>query len=382
MADQVLVCRSNPIAPDPRVERTAQALTRAGYGLRVVGWDRARGMHFDEQISGASVVRLPIEAQFGTGMGNFWPLLRWQWGLLRWMVRHRDDFEIVHACDFDTVLPAMICKSLFGKKVIYDIFDFYADHLRQTPGWIKRIIRAADLWLIRRVDGVIVTDEARLRQIDDLPADRCTIIYNTPQDVSRNVENQVPRQTTDQLKLVYVGLLQIERGLLDILNILKNHSKWQLDLAGFGGDKHQILKVAQELPNVHWHGRIPYHQTLALTGSADVVLALYNPAIPNHRFASPNKLFEAMMLGKPVVVAENTRIDKIVKREECGLVVEYGDQADLEKALHKLHADIAMREILGANGRNLYETKYNWAAMEKRLLTLYTRIFQSPISII
>ncbi len=377
---RVLICRSNPIAPDPRVERMAQTLSQAGYAVRVVGWDRIGGISFDEPFAGVPLIRLHIKAQFGTGMGNFWPLLRWQWALLRWMLRHQKDFDIVHACDFDTVLPAMISKVLFGKKVIYDIFDFYADHLRQTPGWIKRIIRSVDLWVIHKVDWVIVTDEARLQQIGDLSADCCTVIYNAPQDESQNFEHQVPRQTTDQLKLIYVGLLQIERGLLDILNILNNHPNWQLDLAGFGGGEQQILAVTKKMPNVRWHGRIPYQKTISLTCSADIVLALYDPAIPNHRFASPNKLYEAMMLGKPVVVAKNTRIDKIVKLEECGLVVEYGNQVDLEMALRKMHVDVALRERLGTNGRKLYETQYNWTFMEKRIIALYASILQYPTS--
>lgn len=371
---RVLICRSNPIAPDPRLERAALALSRFGYAVRILGWDRTGGMPFGKQRAEYPIVRLNVKAQFGTGMGNFWPLLKWQWGLLRWMVRNRNDYDIVHACDFDTVLPAVLCKFVFGKKVVYDIFDFYADHLRQTPGWIKRTIRAVDLWVINKVDWVILTDEARLRQVDRLPADRCTVIYNTPRDVSQNFENQVPRPTIDQLRLVYVGLLQTERGLLDILNILKKRPNWQLDLAGFGGDEQEILVVANMLPNVCWHGRIPYQKTLALTGSADVVLALYDPAIPNHRFASPNKLYEALMLGKPVVVAKNTRIDEIVEREKCGLVVEYGDQADLEKALQLLHADLDFCLQSGANGRRAYERQYNWEKMEARLLNLYAAI--------
>ena len=51
---------------------------------------------------------------------------------------------MVHACDFDTILPALMCKWLWKIKVIYDIFDFYADHLRATPNLIKRMIRAVD----------------------------------------------------------------------------------------------------------------------------------------------------------------------------------------------------------------------------------------------
>ncbi len=63
------------------------------------------------------------------------------------------EYDVIHACDFDTILPAILIKSLYGKRLVYDIFDFYADHLRATPMIIKMIIRRVDLWAIGRADG-------------------------------------------------------------------------------------------------------------------------------------------------------------------------------------------------------------------------------------
>jgi glycosyltransferase involved in cell wall biosynthesis len=174
--------------------------------------------------------------------------------------------------------------------------------------------------------------------------------------------------------LIYVGLLQVERGLLDILALLWDHPDWRLDLAGFGGDEDQILPITEELPNVHWHGRVGYLEALSLSSTADVMLALYDPALPNHRYASPNKLFEAMMLSKPVVVAGRTNIDGIVSREECGLVVEYGDRDDIEQALLTLEKNTTLRRKLGQNARRAYERQYNWSVMVDHLNQFYAQL--------
>jgi glycosyltransferase involved in cell wall biosynthesis len=125
------------------------------------------------------------------------------------------------------------------------------------------------------------------------------------------------------------------------------------------------------MENVHWHGRIPYQRALELSAGADVLVATYDPAIPNHRYASPNKVFEAMMLGKPVVAASNTNFDRIITRHECGLVVEYGDVEQLEQALATIADDPQLRSLLGENARQAYESTYNWTEMESRLLALY-----------
>jgi len=166
-------------------------------------------------------------------------------------------------------------------------------------------------------------------------------------------------------------LIQVERGLLYVLDVMKRHPEWTLELAGFGGDEAMILERARELPNVKWHGRVPYHDAIMLSAKADVLFALYDPDIPNHRFSSPNKVFEAMMLGRPIVVARGTNMDRIVEQADSGLVVEYGDIAALDKAFLRLEEEPDYRLHLGKNSRRVYDQKYSWISAKERLLGLY-----------
>ena len=173
------------------------------------------------------------------------------------------------------------------------------------------------------------------------------------------------------LRLAYIGLLQVERGLTEMLQVLKIHPEWHLDLAGFGGDEETIRTAAASLKNVRWHGRVPYERALQLSQAADVLFALYDPAIPNHRYSSPNKVFEAMMLGKPIIVARSTNMDMMIERLGCGLVVEYGNIPELEQALLRLQQDPHFTAQLGVEARKAYDTSYSWNEMQLRLCKLY-----------
>jgi glycosyltransferase involved in cell wall biosynthesis len=376
MHSRVLICRSNPVAPDPRVEKIARSLSAMGYPVSILGWDRSGELPTRSQQDDITLLRLPILAQFGTGLANLPNLLRWQLGLMRWLVRHRKEYDIIHACDFDTILPALASQTLFAKKVVYDIFDFYADHLRATPEYFKKAIRFIDLKAIERANAVILVDESRRDQIRGAKPRYSTVIYNTPE------ECQIPETGRSdepgcRLRLAYVGLLQKERGLFEMMALLGRHPEWCLDLAGFGGDEERIQAQAERMPNVHWHGRVPYQKALQLSQAADVLFATYDPAIPNHRFSSPNKIFEAMLLGKPVLVAKDTNMDHIVEQAQCGLVVAYGDEAALEAALSQLAQDDILRERLGDNARQAYETRYSWQAMQSRLQELYRHVSET-----
>ncbi|GLI17707.1 glycosyltransferase WbuB [Moorella thermoacetica] len=282
---------------------------------------------------------------------------------------------LIHICDFDTLLPCLLSKALGGKRIIYDIFDLYADSRRNIPTLIRKLLHVLEFKALEWVDAVILADESRREQIAGTRPRRLITIYNSPPDVLDTLRRNGPPPRLTELYLVYVGLLQVERGLLEMMEILGRHPEWHLDLAGLGGgDEERILGLARSLPNVTWHGPIIYKRALKLSYAADVLIATYDPTIPNHRYSSPNKVFEAMMLAKPVVVARNTGIDRLVEKINCGLVVPYGDVAALEAALIRLARDPALRQQLGENGRRAYEEKYSWNLMRERLLALYREL--------
>lgn len=372
---RILITRSNPIAPDPRVEKIGRALIEVGFDACAVGWDRTGKLAQEENREGVPVIRLSIRAEFGKGMGNLPQLLRWQWGLWRWLLRHRAEYDLIHACDFDTILPALWMKAFHRKRVVYDIFDFYADHLRATPSFIKSIIRSIDLWAIGKADALILVDESRIGQVKGSKPRSTTIIYNSPEDVG-GISPAHDVQMKGSMRLAYVGLLQVERGLLEMLAVLKKHPEWQLDLAGFGGDEAVILAAARDMTNVRWHGRVSYPIALQLSAAADVLFATYDPSIENHKYSSPNKIYEAMMLGKPIIVARGTNMDRVVGEANCGCVVPYGDIPSLEDSLLTLADNQGILAELGANARQAYEKRYAWTIMRKRLSDVYERVLQ------
>lgn len=367
----VLFLRSNPVAPDPRVEKEAQALADAGYEVRVLAWDRKGELPQVEDKPFGLVERLPIRGSFGSGLANLLPLLRFNLALLGQLVRRRSTYEVVHACDFDTVLPALLVGKLFGKRVVYDVFDFYADMLRATPGWIKGLIRRVDLKVMGWVDAVILADESRVDQIRGARPRRMAFIYNSPPLEGPLLLPPDP----PPLRIAYVGLLQRERGIFQVAELLRRHQEWELDLAGFGGDEEEIKQAMADLANVRYHGRVPYEKALELMEGAHVLFATYDPSIPNHRYSSANKLFEAMALGRPIVVAKDTGMDRLVRQYNLGFVVDYGDLAGLESAFTQVASwGPQERKEFARRAREVYTTHFSWQRMKERLLALYSEL--------
>lgn len=369
---RVLFLRSNPVDPDPRVEKEALTLKRSGHVVRVLGWDRTAGLPRLEEKAFGILERLSIPANFGSGLANLPHLLRFQVGLLSYLWRNRYNYDVVHACDFDTLIPALIAKLLWRKKVVYDIFDFYADMLLKVPPWLKAIIRRIDLWAMGFADAVILADENRSAQIAGARPRRLAFIYNSP-DISGSFPEIPP--PVPPLRIGYVGLLSKERGLLTMLEVLARNPDWFLELAGFGGDEKEILAKAASLKNIRFYGRVPYQRGLEIAASSHVLFATYDPSVPNHRFSSANKLFEAMALGRPIIVARGTSMDVLVERYGLGFVVDYGDIEQIERALYAVaNWDQERWRSFSTRVRRVFEEEFTWQIQARRLVALYREL--------
>lgn len=82
------------------------------------------------------------------------------------------------------------------------------------------------------------------------------------------------------------------------------------------------------------------------------------------------------MLGKPVIVAEGTNMDRIIAEADCGFIVPYGDIPSLESTLVTLASDPELVRKSGHNARQAYETRYAWSIMSQRLASLYEKVTQ------
>lgn len=368
--NKVLIIRSNPVAPDPRVEKIGRALLRAGYIVSVIGWDRRGNYPNREKKDFGKINRLKIKANFGQGVKNIVPIIKWQIRLTIALLK--SDFDIIHCCDFDTIIPGYIVSKLKRAKVVYDIFDFYADMLRNTPPILTKLIRWADLNFINYVDAVILADESRKEQISGTNPKILEFIYNSPEDVYKQ---KLAQEKDKKFRISYIGLLQIERGLLEMIDVVSMHPGWAMDIAGYGGDEDIIINKIKKHKNIKFHGIVDYNMSLQLSEEASVLFATYDPKIPNHKYSSPNKLFEAMMLGKPIIVSDNSTMANIVRKIQNGIAVPYRDKIALENALNVLEQDLELRSVMGKNSRKAYENIYGWQIMEEKLVALYRNLY-------
>jgi glycosyltransferase involved in cell wall biosynthesis len=333
-----------------------------------------------EARAGYAIRRCHLRADYGRGIRNIFALGGWVAYQFLWLLVHQ--WDVIHAFDFDTYLPGLLAAKIKRKRIVYDICDFYADMLVHVPEFLKRLIKRSDLWLIQFADAIIIADDNRRRQIEGCHPKRLIVIYNAPPDCYTTLSEKGGRPSeAGRFTLGYVGVLQKERG-FDTLLATVSECPWvHLVIGGYGSVEYEreLRKHTQASAHITFLGKVsPYAKTLEVLSRSDALFALYDPIVPNHQFSSPNKVFEAMMLGKPIIVTRSTSMDRLVEEHGCGLTVDYGNKGQLKEALLRLkEARDRGDDRYQKNGRNAYLTAFHPDILKTRLLTLYRDILCS-----
>lgn len=350
----------------------AKTLADAKYEVHVLEWDRDANLKEFEIKDNISVHRFRHRASYGMSLIYLLPL--WWLFIARTCLTNR--FHVIQPQNLDNLLPVWFLRPVKGFKIVYALADFYSDaYIPLTYPFLRSSIRFVELSLIKTVTATILVDEARIAQIGFQPRG-LTVIYNSPPDMCHELlltENTIT-ESYDSFNVFYAGGISEAQGVYLLADACQNTSGVTLKVAGFGNQEKHFVNYVRTKKSILFLGRIPYEQVLNLAMKCDCIVVLYDPKVPNMVYASPNKLFEAMMCGKPVIVSAGTAMAKKVMNENCGLVINSGSIVELEKALNLLKGDRGLSLSLGLNGRKAYLEKYDWRLMEKRIVTLYNSL--------
>lgn len=368
---RIVLVRSNPVEPDSRVEKEVNSLIKAGFEVILVVWDRESNYLMKnsyKQLVDFKVKKVSFgaKATYGEGMKNFFAFVRFQISLFIWLIVNRHRYEIGHFCDFDTAFTGSLVCRILKKKYIFDIFDYLSTDAKSV---ISLILKKKEDKIITFSDATIICTEERKNQIKDAIPRKLAVIHNSPD--KRNFTEVTTKTAGNKIKVVYVGILQQNFRLLEeMIDVISSMPEIELHIGGFGKLATFIEEMSNKYSNIFFYGRLQYTETLALEQECDIMTAIYDPTIGNHRFAAPNKFYEGLMLGKPLIMVKGTGMSKVVEEENIGELIEYskeGFRRGLQRLIDRKAEWLAMHDSMVS----LYERKYSWKVMEKRLIALY-----------
>lgn len=364
------------IAHDTRVRREAAALSEAGHLVTVVhlpppAEPEPAGLPYG--LAPATLRRgrdrLPHFVRLGVEAGR----------LARRAAACRPD--AIHAHDAAMLLPGLLAARRAGARLIYDSHELATGVPYRRGAW-PPVVSIVERLGAPRADAVIVVSDgiaARLGERYRLRA-APTVIRNLP-DLPPPGAAAVPDLRRDlgvgdAPLLLHQGAAAAGRGAETLLQALALLPGAHLLFLGVeGADAERLDRRATSLgvaARTHLWRPVPPDALLSHTAQADVGVSLLEDSCENHRLALPNKLFEYVAAGLPVVVSDLPEVARLVEEWQIGWRADPGDAASVAAALEAALArrdDGELRRRLGHAASEL-----TWAREKRRLVDLYERL--------
>lgn len=356
---------SNGFEPDMRVYREAKALANKGYIVTIHCLDRNCNLIQKETLDKINIKRYRVGKiksgniiSVGIGLFKFYNQV--QKKILQ--ENKRNKIDIVHCHDFDTMKVGIYLKKRLKIKLVYDIHDLYESFLENNK-ILQKIIRNIDIMYCKKADHlIIVNDEFKNKK--QIKGKRTTTIMNTPEETKIEIR---PIKSD----YFYAGNLTQARNMEFIFEANKK-LKHKIIIAGEGPLLRQYKQKYENEYNL-FLGKISTEEVELKTSETKIIIAPYDPKYPNNKLATPNKLFEAMKYGKPVLVSKNTVMAKIVEKEKCGETFTYGSKKEFIEKTNKINENYKQ---YSKKSKELFSTKYSWNIMEARLLDMYIELLK------
>jgi glycosyltransferase involved in cell wall biosynthesis len=363
---------------DVRAAKVASALTNAGHEVHLVARNRtARPTR--EDFEEATVHRLrPLPLGRLDAALQFPAFFNPRW------------FSLVHSTARDVRADIILVRDLplaplaieVGRRlrlpVVLDMAENYPAMMSsifdagvaKPIDWIVRnpsVVRAVERWVLRRIDHVlVVVEESRDRLIAlGLDAERISVVSNTP-PLARVNQGRKAHSVEQPLHLVYLGLLEAPRGMSVVLNAAALCARAGLNIRvtviGSGRERRELeLKAADlALPPgvVDFVGFLENSKALQIIANADVGLVPHL-ATDSWNSTIPNKLFDYMAAGLPVISSSARPAARVLRETGAGVVYDHDSPNALFEAIGQM-VDPVKREEFAANGRRAVQERYNW----------------------
>lgn len=396
-----MVLRSN-FPPDIRVEKEVRTLIASNHEVHLLAYARMNTNEPTEECTEGLLVRriTPPRIKLST--------VRSRWNSLRFHLIFKDyywanqieryirDFklDVIHVHDLPLVGTAISVGRPLCIPVIADLHENYPAALkawlsykRSPKTWIasnpKRWAKYEGRTARFATHVIVVVDEAKYRLIEQhgIPAEKITVLMNV-EDVdyfqSIKIDPEILSRYRDDFVISYIGGSGPHRGLDTVIRsipylkeilpnvkflIVGHRDADKIRLQAFA--KAEGVKDLVEIVGWQQFSKVPSYI------KASEICLVPHQQNPHTDSTIPHKLFQYMLMSRPVVVSSCLPLKRIVEDTRSGLVFQAGNPQDLAKQILTLYANKKLRQDCGRRGHQAVLNRYNWGSESQRLCLLY-----------
>ena len=393
------------ITHDSRVMREAETLCQAGHSVTIycLSGTPPEGAPFRTiaRAPGSSSVLPDGSSPFLVGRRSSpWAKLtsrvRWvvgyarnirAWG--RWATSAAGDVDVWHAHDF----TGLIAVGPLVRKpcaLVYDSHEIFLDTgtAVQLPGPLRRLLAMVERRLTRRAVALVTVNETYAEVLQRLHPRRTVIVRNcpprwTPPDPPSSKLRDACGLDASTALILYHGAFIPNRGIEQLAESILGPGLEETHVAmlGFGNLRPELERLRDEPRfggRLHVLDAVPPDELREWVASATSAVSLLQPTRVDHLLSTPNKLWESLAVGVPVIVSDFPILRKIVLDDPLGPLGAGCDPSDPVSIAGAIRAIVEpppdARAALRARCLQVAHERWNWETESARLVELYAGI--------
>lgn len=357
---KIIISVTNDIVTDNRIAKVAQSLRNSGFQLTIVGRKLKNSLEIDRPYK---VKRFKLLFKKGALF-----YAEFNFRLFIYLLIHKADIFLSN--DLDTLLANYLASVIRHKKLVYDSHELFTE----VPELVDRP-RVQKIWL--SMEKKILPKLKYAYTVCDSIAEYYKQKYGLNMAVVRNIpvcENKkTVSKKTDKNVLIYQGALNKARGIetmIDAMQFIDNAELW---IVGSGDIEQQLRNRAENLKlkqKVKFFGRVKPEDLRQITVQATLGLSLEQNVGLNYYYALPNKLFDYINAGVPVLCSNFPEMKNIIKKYNIGDTIA-PDKAEV--IAKKINSILKNKALLDKWKKNIAiaQQELCWQNEEKKLLSIF-----------
>lgn len=366
MGKRVVLAVTNDLTGDQRVHKVAMSLLNAGRIPVLVG----------RHLPGSRPLSRPYECVRFTLIFRKGPLFYLNYNLrLFWFLLFVNVDTIV-SNDLDTLAAVYLAGRLRRKGIVYDSHEYFTEvpELVNRPG-VRRIWEKLESLIFPRLTSVYTVNQSIASIYTEKYGVDVKVVQNLPPAVRPEpIPGFLPESFTGHPIILYQGAVNVGRGLEQIIQSMEFLPEMRLIIAGAGDIRKQLELLTEKLrlnDHVYFPGMVPFENLSWYTRQAAIGISIEQDIGLNYRYALPNKLFDYMQAGLPVLTSDLPEIRRVVESVGFGRIINRFDPAFLATTIKEMMNDEEQMKTWKHNALTAFPL-YTWETQEPLLLSVYT----------
>jgi glycosyltransferase involved in cell wall biosynthesis len=365
---RICISVTNDIFTDQRVNRTVRSLVRAGYAVKVVG----RKRQTDREVTGYPCPVKRFRLWFNKG-----PLFYAEYTIRLFLFLLFTKQDVFLACDLDTLVASYLAARIRGKALIYDSHEYFTEvpELVGRPV-VKKIWEAIEKRILPHIRIAYTVSQSIADAYKAKYGIAMEVVFNYPCRDRSLIQPGFSLRRGQEKIILYQGSVNMGRGLALAIMAMKFITGARLVIIGEGDILEDLVKLTGNAGlsgSVTFTGRISMDELSHYTKQADIGISLEEDLGLNYRFALPNKLFDYIQAGIPVLVSDLPEMAAVVRKYDIGKVIRTTDPRELASCISSILGNAADRDRWRENLRVASE-ELCWEKEEGKLLGIFQKV--------